>query len=125
MGTAIYVYCVAYAFLVILGIVCLWKIFAKAGRKGWECLIPIWNSIVLCKIAKVSPWWLLSLLLGLVPVVGSFIVLGICIWIYIKFAQAFGKGIGFGLGLAFFSIIFFPILAFGDAEYEFDEEYEL
>ena len=31
-------------------------------------------------------------------------------------AKRFGKGTGFGIGLALLSFIFFPILGFGDAE---------
>lgn len=40
----------------------------------------------------------------------------------IRIANAFGKGAGFAVGLIFLPFIFFPILAFGDAEYQFDEE---
>jgi hypothetical protein len=32
-------------------------------------------------------------------------------------ARAFGRGIGFGLGLAFLGVVFFPILGFGDYRY--------
>ena len=37
--------------------------------------------------------------------------------ISIGIANRFGKGTGFGLGLAFLGFIFYPILGFGDAEY--------
>jgi hypothetical protein len=33
-------------------------------------------------------------------------------------AQAFGKGTGFGLGLAFLGPIFYCILGFGDDQYQ-------
>ena len=36
-------------------------------------------------------------------------------------AKSFRKDVGFGLGLAFLGFIFFPILAFGDAEYSFPD----
>jgi hypothetical protein len=32
--------------------------------------------------------------------------------------SAFGKGTGFGIGLALLGIIFYPILGFGDAQYQ-------
>jgi hypothetical protein len=32
-------------------------------------------------------------------------------------ARNFGKGAGFGIGLALLGFIFFPILGFGDAQY--------
>ena len=44
----------------------------------------------------------------------NFVVL---IMLSIDVAKKFGKGVGFGLGLAFLGIIFFPILGFGSAEY--------
>ncbi|MBR3830588.1 MAG: signal peptidase I [Muribaculaceae bacterium] len=106
---------IIYLLVVVFGIICSWKIFSKAGREGWESLIPLWNIIVMFKIAKLSPWLILTLL---IPIV-NFIIL---IYLYIKLAKAFDKGVGFGLGLCFLSIIFFPILAFGDAKYNFDED---
>lgn len=38
--------------LCILEIVALWRIFTKAGEKGWNCLIPIYNMYILFKIAN-------------------------------------------------------------------------
>jgi hypothetical protein len=35
----------------------------------------------------------------------------------IDIAKAFGRGTGFGVGLALLGFIFFPILGFGDAKY--------
>ena len=32
-------------------------------------------------------------------------------------ARAFGRGIGFALGLAFLGILFFPLLGFGEYQY--------
>jgi len=50
----------------------VWKIFQKAGRKGWEALIPGWNAWVLAKILRISPWWFLLLVLPIpvLPLVG-------------------------------------------------------
>jgi hypothetical protein len=33
-------------------------------------------------------------------------------------AKSFGKGVGFGIGLALLGIIFWPILGFGSAQYQ-------
>ena len=41
----------------------------------------------------------------------------IAIIIIFDMAKVFGKGTGFGFGLLFLSIIFYAILAFGDARY--------
>jgi hypothetical protein len=97
----------AIAIFVIAG---MWKTFAKAGQPGWAILIPIYNAYVLCKIAQRPGWWVLLMLVPVVNIVVSIIIA-------IDVAKCFGKGTGFGLGLAFLGAIFYPILGFGDATY--------
>lgn len=89
----------------------MWKVFTKAGRPGWAAIIPFYNVAVMLQIIG-RPWWWL-LLLVFVP----FVNFVISILISIDMAKAFGKGIGFALGLIFLSPIFIPLLGFGDAEY--------
>jgi len=88
----------------------MWKIFTKAGEPGWASIIPIYSAIVLLKIVGRPAWWFL---LFLIPFVNIIVLILVCI----DLARKFGKGTGFGLGLAILGIIFFPILAFGDAQY--------
>jgi len=42
------------------------------------------------------------------------------IWIVLSLdlAKKFGKGAGFGIGIALLSFIFLPVLGFGDAQYQ-------
>ena len=47
----------AWIFLSVRTIVCLWLIFAKAWRHWWEALIPIWNIYVYFKIAGRKNWF--------------------------------------------------------------------
>ena len=89
----------------------MWKVFTKAGQPGWATMIPIYNVYVLLKIAGRSGWWLL---LMFIPFVNFIIIIRSCI----AMAEKFGKGAGFGLGLAFLGFIFFPILGFGSARYQ-------
>jgi hypothetical protein len=96
--------------ILILMIAGLWKTFTKAGKPGWASIIPFYNLIVLLDIAG-RPWW--WLILYLIP----FVNLVIAIVVSIDVAKNFGKGAGFGVGLAFLSFIFYPILGFGDARY--------
>ncbi len=35
-----------------------WKVFEKAGRKGWETLIPYYNLYILLLIIKKPKWWM-------------------------------------------------------------------
>ena len=97
--------------LMIVMISSVWIVFTKAGQPGWAILIPIYNGIVYLRVAG-KPWW--WLLLFLIPLAN--IVIGIIVTI--DFAKKFGKGAGFGFGLAFLGFIFYPILAWGDAQYQ-------
>ena len=97
--------------IALLLIVAMWKVFTKAGQPGWASIIPIYNLYIWCKIVG-RPWW--WILLMLIPFV-NFII---CIILCIDLAKSFGKGVGFGIGLALLGIIFFPILAFGSAQYQ-------
>ena len=98
------------AFVVFM-IVARWKIFTKAGEPGWACLVPIYDTCVFLKIAGKPMWWVLLLFVPIVNIV-------IAILAVIGLANKFGKGGGFAVGLIFLPIIFYPILAFGDAEYQ-------
>lgn len=95
---------------VVLIVASLWKVYTKAGEPGWACIVPIYNIIVLLKIAKKPMWYLILLLIPFINTIMLFVV-------YIAIAKNFGKGAGFGVGLALLGFIFFPILAFGDAKY--------
>ncbi|MDP3772691.1 MAG: DUF5684 domain-containing protein [Gemmatimonadales bacterium] len=96
--------------VIVVVIAGVWKTFEKAGKPGWACLVPIYNAWVVLAIAGKPGWWLLLLL---IPVVN--LIVGILVSIAV--AERFGKGTGFGVGLALLGFIFFPILGFGDAQY--------
>lgn len=100
-----------YLGFIALMIASMWKINIKAGQPGWACLIPFYNVIVMLKIAGKPAWWLVLMIIPLVNIV-------IAILMTAGIARAFGKGAGFTVGLLLLSPIFYPILAFGDAEYQ-------
>jgi hypothetical protein len=97
--------------IALLMIVAMWKVFTKAGQPGWASIIPIYNLYIWCKIVG-RPWW--WILLMLIPFVNFIILIILCI----DTAKSFGKGVGFGIGLALLGIIFWPILGFGSAQYQ-------
>jgi uncharacterized membrane protein YhaH (DUF805 family) len=101
---------VGLAILVFL-VAAMWKVFTKAGKAGWLVLIPIVNVYQLLKIAGRPGWWLILFLIPLVNLIISILV-------SMDIAKSFGKGAGFGLGLAFLGPIFYPILGFGSATYK-------
>jgi Family of unknown function (DUF5684) len=87
-----------------------WRVFTKAGQPGWAALIPIYNFIILLKIARRPIWWIVLLLIPIVNIV-------VIIIVSIDVAKNFGKTAGFGVGLALLGLIFYPILAWGSARY--------
>lgn len=91
--------------LAILMLISMWKIFKKAGKKGWEAVIPIYNLIVLLEITNLPKWYVLLLFI-------PFINIYILFKIYIELAHAFGKSTMYGVLMVFFNFICLPILAF-------------
>ena len=90
------------------------KIFKKAGKPWWASIVPIYNVIVMIKVAKLPLWYIVLFLVPIANIYATF-------KIYIEIAKKFGKGTGFGIGMALVGIIFIPLLAFSDNEYEKSE----
>jgi len=100
-----------FLFLVAFYLYVNWRIYEKAGKPGWASLIPIYKTLVMLEIVGKPWWWILLFLIPGVNIVFA-------IWMYNLLSLSFGKGVGFTLGLIFLGFIFFPILAFGLAEYK-------
>ncbi|MCX6161469.1 MAG: DUF5684 domain-containing protein [Ignavibacteriae bacterium] len=101
---------IIYLIVGLLIVISLWKLFVKAGKPGWPAIIPIYNTIVYLEIIGRPIWWIILLL---IPCVSFVVYIMICI----DFAKSFGKETGYGIGLFILPFIFFPMLAFGDAQY--------
>lgn len=122
----------------LLMLIATWRIFKKAGTGGWKALIPVYNSYSLIKISwKTRYFWILlalsivSVTLGEVMLyfpdyelyflvanlVCAIAALIISVKAEIKLAKAFGKGVGFAVGMIFLPFIFYPILGFGKAKF--------
>lgn len=89
-----------------------WKTFVKADQPGWAAIIPIYNMYIMLEIGDNEWWWLLVILF--VPIVNLY-------GMYKMFAgvsRAFNQGAGFALGLWFLGFIFWPLLGFGDYDYQ-------
>ncbi len=101
-----------YFAILIFMIVVMWKIFVKAGKPGWGCIIPIYNIILQLQIAGRPFWWIFLLL---IPYVNIFFA----VVIILDIAKAFGKEESiFETGMLFLPFIFFPIIAFDSSEYQ-------
>ena len=109
MSTAL-PYLFVYFALLLLVIVAHWEVFAKAGRPGWVIFIPFYNLYVCMKISSKPGWWWVLLCIPGVNIIFSILMMR-------GLARNFDKGVGFTVGLLLLPIVFWPILAFGDARY--------
>jgi len=89
----------------------MWKTFEKAGERGWAAIIPIYNFYVMLKIGDQEEW---LLLLMFVPIANLYALYKA----FTGVSRAFGQDVLFGLGLWFFGFVFFPLLGFGDYDYQ-------
>ncbi len=99
-----------YVGIIVFFIICMWRIYTKAGKPGWASIIPIYGNLVFLEIIGKPWWWLLMLFIPFV----NFVFL---IWGANLLSKSFGKAEGFTAGLIILSFIFMPILAFGSAKY--------
>jgi signal peptidase I len=91
-------------------IIGLWKIFEKAGEKGWKVLIPFYNFYIWLKIIKKPMWWFIFLV---IPFIDVFVIL----LMIVELVKCFKK---YGLGAqalgALFPFIYLPYLGFSEKE---------
>ncbi|MBR0470487.1 MAG: hypothetical protein IJJ55_04650 [Clostridia bacterium] len=136
MGAAIFVCSLIWY---VLQVIARWKIFTKAGEKGWKAIIPVYNEFVMYKISwKTMFFWIMFALVVAGSLVSSlagtgqnangillflaFVLLVAALVIGIiqlhNLSKAFGHGAGFTVGLVLLNPIFMLILAFGSSEYK-------
>jgi signal peptidase I len=83
LGSYVFLLIIASPFL-ILCVAGTWKLFQKAGEKGWKALIPYYSSYIMLKISGRPGWWLIWLV---VPVASWIVSVGIVI----DFIKCYGK----------------------------------
>jgi hypothetical protein len=96
--------------ILILILVSLWKIFVKARKPGWAALVPVYNVVIMLEMAGMPTWYIFLMFIPLVNLVIGLMIL-------VNLTKAFGKSMGFILGMIFLPLIFYPILAFDKSEY--------
>lgn len=99
-------------------IIATWFMYEKAGQPGWAAIIPIYNVLILLKVAGKPWWWIFGILLGIIPFAGIVLVIVWAVLVWHGVSKNFGKDAGFTVGLLLLSIVFVPILAWGDAQYQ-------
>ena len=115
------------AFLTVY-IIGLWKLFQKAGKKGWEAIIPFYNTYILTEIAGLNWWYFLIAISGrIVTIVGldslSWIAniasIVVNFFIFYNIAKKVKKEpTGFAIASIFISRILIIILGFSKDEFD-------
>lgn len=86
-------------------------VFKKAGQPSWAAIVPIYNRYVTVKIVNRPGWWTVLFYLPLIQLV-------VAILVSLDLARAFGKTEGYGVGLALLPVVFYPMLGFGQAQFQ-------
>ena len=81
----------------------MWMVFVRAGRQGWECLLPIYNIYVLFDIVYGEG---VRMFMLLIPFYNIYVI----IRLWVDLARKFGKNTGFAVGLLLMPSIFLLIL---------------
>ena len=117
--------------IAILMIVATCKMYIKAGKKGWQAIIPYYCNWVLTEIAGLNWWWFLILVAsGIVSLVFGNSIPGLktianiatifgsfnC---YYNIAKKLHKDTGFAVLMTIFPVIMIPVVAFSK-NYQFD-----
>ena len=122
--------------IIVFMVIVKWKMFKKAGKQGWEAIIPIYSDWILVEIAGLNWWWFLLLIAGnisisyttgdgnsfgyiisLASLFGSFVV-------NYNIAKKVHKDVGFAVLLTLLPLIGYAIIAFS-SNYQFDHSVEV
>lgn len=99
----------------VVEIIAMWKVFKKAGRHGWEAIIPFYNMWTLFEISGYNGS---NIFFGFIPFAGPIILLVFEIKAAISLSQKFHKSGAFALLLVLVSVVGYCILGFSNAEYD-------
>ena len=126
--------------IALVKIIAYWRIFSKAGEKGWKAIIPVLDSYTETKIAGTNNWVrivisyvLLCIGYGVmstaeqgstVATIFALVTLVSVIWYIVEriirfngLAKNYGKGTGFVVAWVFFPTICALILGLGGSQY--------
>lgn len=107
----------------------LWHFFKKAGKNGWEAIVPFYNSWILVEISGLSWWYFLLIisniianflgidgldtLCNLASIFASFLC-------YYNISKKLHKDVGFAILMTLFPVIMIPMIGFSN-NYQFDD----
>jgi len=87
-----------------------WKMFEKAGQPGWGILVPIYNLLLIVRIAGSPDWMFILLLIPGVNIVAH-------IFVSLELGKRFSRGAAFTIGLIFIPAVFYALIGFSSDQY--------
>ncbi len=114
---ALMVYLFIILVIAVIQLIAMWKLYKKAGEKGWKSIVPIYNLVILFKISGLSPWLIFAYFAIIIPFIGWLVPIALNAVLSYKLAKSYGKDGGWAVGLYFLPTIFYMILAFGKSQY--------
>ena len=131
-GVAVFICLIAIA-VGVFQIVVTWKVYKKAGKQGWEAIIPFYSTWVLNEIAGLNWWWFLISISGVIVAIlgipglsqlASLASVLANINMCYNVCKKFNKDGGFFVLLALVPVVGYAILAF-DQKCVFDSSVEV
>ena len=128
LGALAIIVCIIFIPILVVYIIGIWKLFKKAGKNGWEAIIPFYNSWTLVEISGLNWWYFLimisSYIVSLLDIDG---LSGLC-WLaslvasffcYYNISKKLHKTTGFAVLMTIFPVIMIPVVGFSK-DYQFD-----
>ena len=117
--------------ILIIMIIAACKLYKKAGKDGWEAIIPFYNDWVYVEIAGLNWWWFLLLIAstivsiifgnnlgGLNTITNLCVIFSFFVCNY-NISKKLHKNTGFAVLMTIFPVIMIPLIAFSKS-YQFD-----
>lgn len=112
----------------IIYIIGRWQLFRKAGKNGWEAIIPFYNDWVYVEIAGLNYWWFFLVVANtIVNLLGDGYIeslasicstIGLFVCNY-NISKKFNRDTVFAVLMTIFPFIFIPIIGFS-SNYKWD-----
>jgi hypothetical protein len=99
----------------VVQIIGMWKTFKKAGKQGWEAIVPFYNIWTLFEISGYPGAYMFF---AFIPCAGPIILLVFEIMAAISLSKKFNKSGGFAALLILVPVVGYCILGFGNDEYD-------
>lgn len=109
------IYMVLVLAISVVQIIGMWKTFKKAGKQGWEAIVPFYNVWTLFEISGYPGAYMFFIF---IPCAGPIIYLVFEIMAAISLSKKFNKSGGFAALLILIPVVGYCILGFGNDEYD-------